>query len=164
MKEWNGIDGRSKCILYDNDWITPGQFENKVGSKAKKWKLSLQANDGPIGRILDALTNKTEEERNKENEDVNEKEVHIHNKNETLQKAVNSISEEVYHENIHKYIQEEISKEDYTNILDKTRNNEYQRKETIGRREKKKQRDMPKIGKGRCGDWLTCNLRDLHVS
>ena len=73
MKEWNGVDGRSKCILYNDDWISPGEFEKKAGSKANKWKTSLQANGGPIGMILDAFTNKTEEEKNIENEDTNGK-------------------------------------------------------------------------------------------
>ena len=47
-------DGRSKCIRWGNDWVSPIEFEREGGKgKARKWKHSIRVVGGdPLGKAL----------------------------------------------------------------------------------------------------------------
>ena len=46
--------GAGKCILYDDEWFTPNEFERNCGSRAKKYKVSLFVNNKPIIKLLES--------------------------------------------------------------------------------------------------------------
>ena len=47
---------KGKCILVNEEWITPNEFEEKAGSKAKKYLSSIKC----LGRPLRAYVNSGE--------------------------------------------------------------------------------------------------------
>ena len=46
--------GKGKSILYEGDWLTPNDFEIRVGSKAKKYLSSIKCQEKPLRYFVDS--------------------------------------------------------------------------------------------------------------
>ncbi|XP_026212392.1 nuclear body protein SP140-like [Anabas testudineus] len=43
-----------KCILFQKQWFTPGEFEKRAGKESSKnWKWNIRCNDIPLGKLIE---------------------------------------------------------------------------------------------------------------
>jgi len=49
--------GKGACVLYEETWMTPNEFEKIAGSRAKKYKVSLHVNNRPLQEMLGSTHN-----------------------------------------------------------------------------------------------------------
>ncbi|KAK2833722.1 hypothetical protein Q5P01_017611 [Channa striata] len=43
-----------QCILFQNQWFTPGEFERRAGKmSSKNWKWSIRCNGTPLGKLIE---------------------------------------------------------------------------------------------------------------
>merc|ERR1719495_3051748 len=49
--------GKGACVLFEDKWVTPNEFERLTGSRAKKYKASLYVNSRPLGELLNGASN-----------------------------------------------------------------------------------------------------------
>ena len=45
--------GIGECIKFEDEWITPAEFERRAGSRAKKYSVSLKVNGVPLKHYID---------------------------------------------------------------------------------------------------------------
>ncbi|XP_039287397.1 deformed epidermal autoregulatory factor 1 [Nilaparvata lugens] len=49
-----GSGGRGRCIKYENDWLTPSEFENRCGrGSSKDWKRSIRFGGRSLQTLID---------------------------------------------------------------------------------------------------------------
>ena len=56
--------GKGNCILFEDSWITPNDFEIRSGSKAKKYLSSIKCQGKPLRHFVESGELKTKRSRN----------------------------------------------------------------------------------------------------